>query len=77
MVFKKRTVVLTIIIVIIIIIIIIIISITIIIIVNIINQGKPKIQMTLVNKTVCKLLDDMKGLKEQNTIIDSIVQLFM
>ena len=28
----------------------------------------------LVNKTVNKILDDMKGLKEQNTIIDSISQ---
>ena len=39
------------------------------------HQNKPKIPKDrLVNKTVNKILDDMKGLKEQNAIIDSISQ---
>ena len=38
-------------------------------------QGKPKNPKDrLVNKAVNKILDEMKGLKEQNSIIDSIAQ---
>ena len=38
-------------------------------------QDKPKNPKDrLVNKTVNKILDNMKGLKEQNAIIDSISQ---
>ena len=39
------------------------------------HQDKPKNKKNrLINKTVNKILDDMKGLKEENIIIDSISQ---
>ena len=42
---------------------------------TLLHLGKPKNpESTLVNKTVNKILDDMKGRKEQNTVIDSISQ---
>ena len=37
---------------------------------TLLHQGKPKnLKGKLVNKTVNKILDDMKGLKEQRTVI--------
>ena len=42
---------------------------------DILRQDKPENPKDiLLNKTVNKMLDDMKGLKEQNTIIDSTSQ---
>ena len=42
---------------------------------TLLHQDKPEnVKDRLINKTVNKMLDDMKGLKEQNTIIDSISQ---
>ena len=39
---------------------------------TVLHHNNRKIQKTgRVNKTVNKILNDMKGLKEQNTIIDS------
>ena len=41
---------------------------------DILHQDKTKNPKDLVNKTVNKILDNWTGLKEQNTIIDSISQ---